>query len=92
MVTEVKNNTLKIGAKSVTGAQFSTGRWTMLDNFELEYLGNEYNGSSIESVCDDQLTTPQEGIYDIMGRVYNTTDNLATGIYIINGKKVILTK
>ena len=92
MVTEVKNNTLKIGAKSVTGAQFSTGRWTMLDNFELEYLGNEYNGSSIESVCDDQLTTPQEGIYDIMGRVYNTTDNLAPGIYIINGKKVILTK
>ena len=36
----------------------------------------------------------QEGntIYDILGRKWESTDNLPAGIYLINGKKVMITK
>ncbi len=89
MVQEVTSNALKIGAKSITGAQFSTGRWTLLDNFELEYLGSEYSGSSVESV-EGEMANLYNVIFDITGRRYYDIESLQPGLYIINGKKTII--
>ncbi len=67
----------------------STGvnnNWCCFDNFTLQYLGNTEAPTAIESI--EAATTTAEGtIYDLSGR---RVQKAKKGIYIINGKKVMV--
>ena len=47
--------------------------------------------SSVGSLCSDDIATHRTGIYDLSGRlVQGQTSHLKKGLYIMNGKKVII--
>ena len=52
---------------------------------DVTYTANIYNGIGQLTIDKSQLT-----IYDLTGRRITETDNLKGGIYIINGKKVMI--
>jgi hypothetical protein len=79
----VSNGTLRLGIRKETGDE---GDWVIFDNFRLTYYGSQKPDGIAPSTLDAQATA----IYDLMGRRVLTTDNLRGGIYIVNGKKVIL--
>lgn len=57
--------------------------WTIVNNFTLRYLGDP-TATGIEIKTNDE---EQRTIYDLMGRRVSTPQK---GIYIINGKKVLI--
>ena len=68
--------------------------WTAFDNFRLYY---EAPQTGVEDVMVSAHETKESGIYDISGRKLNiskqiehSTQWLRPGIYIVNGKKVIV--
>ena len=78
---------------STTGSKF----WTIFDNFRLFYYGdmdlNTVTGiEEMESTTDTH--TGPTGIFSITGARIRTDaaalDNLPAGIYIVNGRKVIV--
>ena len=80
----VSDGTLRIGIRKKEGEY---GDWLIFDNFRLTYYGSQKPAGIDSSTLNAQ---PSTEIYDIMGRRVLTTDNLKGGIYIVNGKKVIL--
>ena len=79
----VTDGTLRIGIRKETGEE---GDWVIFDNFRLTYYGTEAPAGITPSTLDAHPTI----IYDLLGRRVLTTDNLKSGIYIINGKKEII--
>ncbi len=75
---EVKDNTLNIGVSSVDG-------WAKADNFRLYQISADT--TPVVSIAESVSVGPK-GIYDLSGRRLN--DIPAKGIYIIDGKKVIV--
>lgn len=79
----VTDGTLRIGIRKETGEE---GDWVIFDNFRLTYYGTEAPAGIDPSILNAHPTI----IYDLLGRRVLTTDNLKSGIYIINGKKEII--
>ncbi|MBQ8158579.1 MAG: hypothetical protein IJ081_06120 [Prevotella sp.] len=50
--------------------------------------------SAIEKVRSDELNESSKGIYNLMGvrMPYESISNLPAGLYIINGKKVMISR
>ena len=78
---EVADGTLHIGIKKDV---VSTYDWTCFDNFELYYYGNGEN-TEVLSVPDGK--SQPTIVYDLQGRC---VDNPVKGIYIVNGRKVVI--
>ena len=93
------NGSLKVGIRcSSSGSKY----WSIFDNFRLYYFGSmpadEVTG--IETIDNSQLTIDNSGeeseIYDLAGRkiqsnkVTGLQSNLPKGIYIVNGRKVVI--
>ena len=77
----VTDGTLRIGVKKTVA---SSNDWTIFDNFRLYYYGtDETTGIPAMPVYKPQPTP----IYDLIGR---RVENPAKGIYIVNGKKVVI--
>ena len=95
MVTQNSKAVLKMGIKGTKG---DTGFWTCVDNFRLYYYGNisqEEIISGVHSIDNGQWTINND-VYDLSGRrvsvpsVSSARSVLPKGIYIKNGKKILI--
>mgnify|MGYP002619999049 CR=1 FL=1 len=86
-----ENQALVIGLKK---SRAVSDDWTIVNYFKLYYLGDP-NATGISSVSADRVDT-STGVYDLSGRRIgndaNSIDHLHNGIYIINGKKVVINR
>lgn len=82
---EVTDGQLTLGVKKATG-NTPAENWTVFDNFELYYLGNQ--STVIDDVQDSKPAV--KGIYDLSGRKYTSTEGLSQGVYIVDGKVVLI--
>jgi len=79
----VTDGTLRIGIRKETGEE---GDWVIFDNFRLTYYGTKAPAGIDPSTLNSQPST----IYDLTGRKVADAENLKGGIYIVNGKKVVI--
>ena len=88
LLVKVTNRKLQLGVKKQTTLPASN--WTVIDNFELYYLGAELP-SSIEN-SKKPFDIEKTGIYDLSGRKIDANIHTITKphIYIINGKKQLM--
>lgn len=92
----IENGHMVIGIRG-TGVVGGNGRFWHADNFRLFYYGTT-KPEDVEPEPDpepDGIQTAEKehtpaGIYDLMGRQYTDKSQLARGIYLVNGKKVII--
>ncbi len=88
----IENGHMVIGIRG-TGIVGGNGRFWHADNFRLFYYGTT-KPEDAEPQPDGIQTAEKEnspaGIYDLMGRHYTSKSQLARGIYLVNGKKVII--
>lgn len=78
-------NSLKIGIKSTS---MPSNYWVIFDNFRLYFYGSKTAEEITGIVPIQQSVSPRTStIYDLQGR---KVTNPSKGIYIINGKKVII--
>lgn len=90
--TTTRRSTLYLGMKAAsTGAV--TGYWTIFDNFRLYYYGAEEPTTGITEVKAEK-TVSQPGVYNLGGQLVRSNaqslEGLPQGIYIVNGKKVVV--
>ncbi len=85
MATTTSTATLKFGIKSTKS---DSGYWTCFDNFRLFFYGNytQDEVTGVEGIQNSVLKTKNE-VYDLSGR---RIAKLTKGLYIVNGKKVII--
>ena len=90
---------LRIGLRNYTPTVFD---WACVDNFSLIYIKDD--GMGIGGIENEELRIKNEesntAIYDLLGRkvisaeatssIYNLHPSLKSGIYIVNGKKIVL--
>ena len=81
-----KGTTLRIGIKCTSA---STAYWTMFDNFRLHFFGGANAPDSVEEMVKGE-TGHEKVLYDLQGRRVEATPK--KGIYIVNGKKVVISK
>lgn len=68
---------LTLGTKTLTGYPF-------------ELVKVDYSPTAIDGVEQDCRFSAPKGIYDLMGRKVTASDALTPGVYIVNGKKVVV--
>jgi hypothetical protein len=78
-------NSLKIGIKSTS---MPSNYWVIFDNFRLYFYGSKTAEEITGIISIQQPASPRTStVYDLQGR---KVTNLSKGIYIINGKKVMV--
>ena len=77
---EVTNNRLQVGVKKTVG-ETPAENWTVFDNFELYYLGNDNTGIDISESKTSDTTTEA---YDLAGRRVPLSSK---GVLILKGKQ-----
>ena len=97
---EVNDHLLVIGVTTDvlrTGVAF-TGHWLSFVDWSLTLI-EKYDNSgwygpmtNIEDIhsSDSNVVIKNNFVYDITGRRVNKSDNLPAGIYILNGKKILV--
>lgn len=90
--TTTRRTTLYLGMKSAsTGSVVSY--WTIFDNFRLYYYGQEEPTTGITEVKAEKAVS-QQGVYTLGGQLVRrnaqSLEGLPQGIYIVNGKKVVV--
>jgi hypothetical protein len=80
------NGSLKVGIKC---SAMNSGYWAIFDNFRLYFYGGKGTGevTAIKDMRNAEKEIMRNEIYDLQGRKVN---NLSKGIYIVNGKKVVI--
>ena len=81
---QVEGGTLTYGIKEPS----SDTTWLVWDNFRLTYANNGSLG--IGTLVDDAAKKAVRGTYDLQGRRLTVDQPTRKGIYIINGKKIIV--
>ncbi len=61
---------------------------TLANGYIYQHIAGPNHTASVENITTQDYIT----IYDIMGRQWKSTDNLPAGVYLINGKKAMITK
>ncbi|MCQ2197774.1 MAG: hypothetical protein MJZ60_09680 [Bacteroidaceae bacterium] len=77
---------VKVGIKNVG---HKDGDWTIYTNFRLEYLGTKEPANDLTTTAIAEITNNNAArvIFDLTGR---QVSKVAKGIYIVNGKKVVV--
>ena len=80
------NGSLKVGIKC---SAMNSGYWAIFDNFRLYFYGGKGTGevTAIKDMRNAEKEIMRNEIYDLQGR---KVDNPSKGIYIVNGKKVVI--
>ena len=80
------NGSLKVGIKC---SAMNSGYWAIFDNFRLYFYGGKGTGevTAIKDMRNAEKEIMRNEIYDLQGRKVN---NPSKGIYIVNGKKVVI--
>ena len=60
----------------------------LANGYIYQHIAGPNHTTSVENITTQDYIT----IYDIMGRQWKSTDNLPAGVYLINGKKAMITK
>lgn len=81
---QVEGGTLTFGIKEPS----SNTTWLVWDNFRLTYTNNGSLG--IGTLVDTSAKTAARGIYDLQGRRLTEGQPTRKGIYVINGRKVVI--
>lgn len=85
---KTKGTTLRIGIKCSSAP---SAYWTMFDSFRLYFFGGAHATDGINILEEDGAeTVHRHVIYDLQGRRIGTLPK--KGLYIIDGKKVIISK
>ena len=82
-VVVAENGTLTIGTKG-TG----THQWVIWDNFQLKYYGNGGTPTAISETVAEPVRFEDGAIYNLRGQ--KVTGTLKPGMYIKNGKKIVI--
>ncbi|MBO4315793.1 MAG: hypothetical protein J5867_07525, partial [Prevotella sp.] len=77
-----KGGSLRVGIKCTRAATYY---WTMFDHFRLHFFGGNNTTVGIMQASQNERATT---IYDLGGRKVSGT--LSPGLYIVNGKKVVI--
>ena len=82
-----EGGTLTIG---VTGT--AKNQWVIWDNFQLKYYGVGGTPTFIDEAKVEPARSFEQGaVYNLRGqKVANSTEGLKKGLYIVNGKKVVI--
>lgn len=73
---------------SVNCNESSTDYWNIFDNFRLYFLGAYYDPTGINNT---RLFNPtKKNVFTLDGRRIVDTNHLCPGIYIVNGKKIVV--
>ena len=78
---------LRLGIKCTSAP---SAYWTMFDHFRLHFFGGGSALNAIRQTTADGRQTTVPVVYDLIGR--RITGSLASGIYLVNGKKVLINK
>jgi hypothetical protein len=78
---------LRLGIKCTSAP---SAYWTMFDHFRLHFFGGGSALNAIRQTTADGWQTTVPVVYDLIGR--RITGSLASGIYLVNGKKVLINK
>ena len=86
-----KVNSLKVGIKCTKSGD---GYWSMFDNFRLYFYGSDNEATGIDDITvegvEDLLITDGH-VYNLQGQLMgDSLEGLPAGIYIVNGKKVLV--
>ena len=94
MVTQTSKAVLKVGIKATKAP---TSYWTCFDNFRLYYYGNvsQDDITGIEEMRVSENEKMRNEVYDLSGRrvlspLISHPSPLKKGLYIVNGKKVLI--
>jgi hypothetical protein len=82
-------NSLRIGIKCTTA---SSSYWTMFDHFRLFFYGQDRTVMGINDATRLHASEKMANsiVYDLSGRRITSPQQLKRGIYIINGKKIVV--
>lgn len=85
-----KGASLRVGIKCTSAP---ASYWTMFDHFRLLFFGNSNTPDNIERV-EPSLAGVRSTVYDLQGRkITNASGSqLRPGLYIVNGKKLLIRK
>lgn len=96
LITSVAKNgsSLKIGLRTTN---MPSNYWCCFDNFRLHFYGNMDAGTISTDIRTPMAATSKTfNVYSIDGRLIlqniNKLNNLSRGLYIINGRKVVINK
>jgi hypothetical protein len=84
----IRSGSLKGDGTQVTGTN-RTGKFRV-DYFRIERLSDDYNPDGIHNIESSPVKVPTIGTYNLSGQRVNSRTPLPRGIYIRNGKKVIV--
>jgi hypothetical protein len=82
-VVVAEDGTLTVGVKG-TG----TSQWVIWDNFQLKYYGNGGTPTAISETVAEPVRFEDGAIYNLRGQ--KMTGALKPGLYIKNGKKIVI--
>ena len=82
-VVVAEDGTLTVGVKG-TG----TSQWVIWDNFQLKYYGNGGTPTAISETVAEPVRFEDGAIYNLRGQ--KMTGTLKPGLYIKNGKKIVI--
>lgn len=82
-VVVAEDGTLTVGVKG-TG----TNQWVIWDNFQLKYYGNGGSPDAISETVAEPVRFEDGAIYNLRGQ--KMTGTLKPGLYIKNGKKIVI--
>ena len=86
-----QGGTVKIGLR---GTVSNSGYWTIFDNFHLYYYGSMSTGTITgidEMEAEDEAVETDNAVYNVQGQYLGTSiEGLPAGIYIVNGKKILV--
>lgn len=82
-VVVAEDGTLTVGVKG-TG----TSQWVIWDNFQLKYYGNGGSPDAISETVAEPVRFEDGAIYNLRGQ--KMTGTLKPGLYIKNGKKIVI--
>jgi hypothetical protein len=84
---DTNGGSLRVGIKSTS---MPSSYWAIFDNFRLYYYGTMTadDVTAVKALHPSSFTPHSSQVYDLQGRKLNS--QLKKGIYIINGKKVVI--
>ena len=81
------DNTLRLGIKCTSAPSYY---WTIFDNFRLYFYGHNRTVVGIDDLKFDTKPKGADVIFDLSGRSIQSGSSLKPGIYIVNGRKVLI--
>jgi len=81
------DNTLRLGIKCTSAPSYY---WTIFDSFRLYFYGQNRTVVGIDDLKFDTKPKGADAIFDLSGRRILSGSSLKPGIYIVNGRKVLV--